>query len=782
MLSIIPEETQAILIGTSEFTNSELHNLPSVKNNIKELAKLLKDRDLIGIPGENVTKILNELYPASVEGKLLNQVQKASDTLIVYYAGHGLISGPSNELLLSVKKTRKDLLSSALSWNHVSQAINNSTARKKIVIVDCCYSGRVCGTIMSTNEMRIDSESIRTEIEKDLQGSYTIASVAENETALAPTSAYYTAFSGVLIDTIKNGIDNQKPYITVHELFRSIETKLEESSSPTPIKSTYRDGDEIIIFKNSKFRAKVPDKDIFIGNANERTDQQSAIADKLSKLGGKLLAIGFVLVAAKFMNSYSACNKLPDGLTCGGNLDFLTDIRPGPLGEFEKQGTRAFSQGKYQEAIKELTSAQTADPDPYTLIARNNAEVLRDLNHGEISGNNIFIIAISSGLDKEPKFIGKNILAGVALRQDEVNRKSRLDKDKDANLPDDFRLIVVIAKDSNEQNKAEQRAKEIINTKNILGVIGPYSSHATYYVMDDYFKKLALVSPTSTASLDTYEKVDELDGKKEINFSWFFRPTPTTTQAAEDLVSYLKNHGCENQGGCEKIILFHRADKLLGKSFYHDFTAIAKDPKYKLNIVEEYHYIDPDLKKLEEIIDRFKKSGDREKTALVLLPDAYIEKGASDKIAEIIKYNQGELFVAGNNILHDPNVLELVKQNKDLDKMVISVPWFSPEKFNDGDLASKLDSDLDLSWHMAMSYDATQMLVEAISKQLSENRKPDRDGTREVLADSNFQTQGLTGTIMLDGSERKDPFSALIRPHCCKESCKWLKIEPATER
>lgn len=82
-----------------------------------------------------------------------------------------------------------------------------------------------------------------------------------------------------------------------------------------------------------------------------------------------------------------------------------------------------------------------------------------------------------------------------------------------------------------------------------------------------------------------------------------------------------------------------------------------------------------------------------------------------------------------------------------------------------------------LNWHMAMSYDATQMLIEAISRQLAQQKTPTRNGTQEALANPDFKTEGLTGIITLQGSDRKEKFRALIRPDCSNKPCSWREIK-----
>ncbi|MFM7477653.1 MAG: ABC transporter substrate-binding protein, partial [Microcystis aeruginosa] len=119
------------------------------------------------------------------------------------------------------------------------------------------------------------------------------------------------------------------------------------------------------------------------------------------------------------------------------------------------------------------------------------------------------------------------------------------------------------ADDSNNKDGAEKVAKELVGRQRIMGVIGPYSSHATYYVLDDYLQKLVLISATSTATIEDFKAQDKNKSKSQ-DLSWFFRPISTTEIEAQDLVKYLKKQGYQ------QVIIFHDND-LVAKSFYDNF-------------------------------------------------------------------------------------------------------------------------------------------------------------------------------------------------------------------
>lgn len=143
-------------------------------------------------------------------------------------------------------------------------------------------------------------------------------------------------------------------------------------------------------------------------------------------------------------------------------------------------------------------------------------------------------------------------------------------------------------------------------------------------------------------------------------------------------------------------------------------------------------------------------------------------------------------MIAGNNPLFNDEVLELVDTigRESLEKMVIAIPWY-PSDEESKKLADFVDqkplpwsTKPKLNWQMAMAYDATKMLVEAIVQQLEQGQTPSREGTRNTLAKDDFNTEGLTGKITLKGSDREDQSSSLISPDCSTTPCDWRKINP----
>ncbi|MFM7788567.1 MAG: ABC transporter substrate-binding protein, partial [Microcystis panniformis] len=230
---------------------------------------------------------------------------------------------------------------------------------------------------------------------------------------------------------------------------------------------------------------------------------------------------------------------------------------------------------------------------------------------------------------------------------------------------------------------------------------------------------------TSTATIEDFKAQDK---NKSQDLSWFFRPISTTEIAAQDLVKYLKKQGYQ------QVIIFYDND-LVARSFSNNFKEeldkLSINIKGRLTIKDSQISLD---------VERFKQKFNqlKDKTALVIISDAFIDTESKEKKIQIIKENRGTFLIAGNNPLFNDEVLRLGKES--LEKMVIAIPWY-PSDEESKKLADFVDqkplpwsTKPKLNWQMAMAYDATKMLVEAIVQQLEQGQTPSRGGTRNTLA------------------------------------------------
>ncbi|GGM66654.1 hypothetical protein GCM10011608_59960 [Micromonospora sonchi] len=236
-----PSGSRAVLIGVSDYRH--LDPLPAVDNNLSSLLTLLKDPELWGLADEHCTVLSNPYVVDDVLEAVHLAATEASEALVVYFAGHGLLDDRS-DLYLALRDSDDRRLHRAVRYDDVRREMV-STARRcraKIMILDCCYSGRAMlggmgAPVDVADQARID-------------GTYLMTASAETKIALAPPGERYTAFSGALIDTLTEGLADGPGVLGMETLYWHIRSELEAKRYPVPQQRARNDGKDIAIARN----------------------------------------------------------------------------------------------------------------------------------------------------------------------------------------------------------------------------------------------------------------------------------------------------------------------------------------------------------------------------------------------------------------------------------------------------------------------------------------------------------------------------------------------------
>ena len=244
-------ETRVVLIGTSECPkdNKSLPPIPHVKRNIEKLVTLFKDPDIVGLPQECIIPFLDVGEYSEILRNLKDEADKATDTFIVYYAGHGLWSTDDvTPLYLAVKNTvslKKKY--SAIPFNFIREIILGCQAKKRILILDCCYSGRVLNTM--------DDDDLTPVV--GIEGAYWIAATASTQPAKfdEKDTNSLTKFTEALVKVLSVGIPSASETLTIGMVFDEIKRHISEKPGdiPMPRSSNLDEGKNFMIAKNRQF-------------------------------------------------------------------------------------------------------------------------------------------------------------------------------------------------------------------------------------------------------------------------------------------------------------------------------------------------------------------------------------------------------------------------------------------------------------------------------------------------------------------------------------------------
>ncbi len=454
----------------------------------------------------------------------------------------------------------------------------------------------------------------------------------------------------------------------------------------------------------------------------------------------KVPPIGYVVIAGVSLflvtkmipaaSSASICEVVIniEKISCGEKILLAP---PGGLSRRDKQaGFAAIQQKDYTQGIDLLQKDWDLTKDPETLIALNNAKLIKS------SAAKIKTIAVVVPISQTPVFVATSILKGVAEAQREWNQSNH-----------EWKLKVVITDDSNDPVEGKKMANELVKYPDILAVLGHYSSNVTVNVKDIYQQaKTILLSPTSTAN--------DLTSTDANNF--FFRVVSSNQVSTNDMSrKWAKKY--------DKFALFYTPNKKFSESLRKAFSSQISPG----SIVKEFDLTNPSNAAQEIAVA--KAAGAK---AIVLFPDAYTDPIERDRVLSIIKANQGQLPILADSMLQDAYLFQVNPQG--LKNLVISVPIHPSDRLHidEGKLSKSPNwwgDKSQLHERVINSYDAMQVLQSAL------DLANDREAIQKVISNPSFNVRGITGKISFKGSNRAEEINSLITPNCDLRKCEGFK-------
>ncbi|MFJ4471227.1 caspase family protein [Streptomyces sp. NPDC089424] len=221
-----PARSRAVLIGTASYRH--LPQLPAVEANVVDLAAELCDATVWGLPVQNCVVVTDPLSPQTILDPVHRAGEEATDTLFVYFAGHGMRDADSDDLYLALGDTREHLGYTAVAYQHLRAALRSARARRKIVVLDCCFSGRAARALAGEEVLAAQAA---------VDGAYVLTASPRDRIALAPDGERYTAFTGELLAVLRGGIRNGPELIDLDTLYRVLDERLRAKNRPTPQRS-----------------------------------------------------------------------------------------------------------------------------------------------------------------------------------------------------------------------------------------------------------------------------------------------------------------------------------------------------------------------------------------------------------------------------------------------------------------------------------------------------------------------------------------------------------------
>ena len=350
---------------------------------------------------------------------------------------------------------------------------------------------------------------------------------------------------------------------------------------------------------------------------------------------------------------------------------------------------------------------------------RNDPEALIYLNNARIADSKAYTIAVSVPVGTELT-TAKELLRGVAQAQDEINRQGGINS-----VP----LKVAIVNDNNDPQLAEQVAQKLVRDKDILGVIGHFSSDVTLATAPIYEKnKLVVISPSSTSV--------ELSKAGE----YIFRTVPSDRFTSNALSKYFIEQLLS------KAAVVYNSQSAYSRSLQETFAidVVSNGGEIAIEIDLAENNFNP--------AQALKNAAAQEAEAIVFLNNST----TLDKAYLLMQLNQRNLPLLGGDSLYKPQTLEI--GGEQAVGLIIGVPWHASGSANaQFSQNARLLWGGDVNWRTAMAYDATKALAAGLAIE------PSRQGIQEALSQSGFSVEGASGNIKFLSSGDRNAAVQLVK-------------------
>ena len=202
---------KALIIGIDDYPHQKLTNCVSDAVRIAEL--LSRNGD--GSPNFEVRTLLSskQVVTRNILKKSINSLFDGDpDIALFYFAGHGYLDGGGGSLV-SQDVTASDI---GIDFSYLQSCANNSRARNRILIVDCCHSGDLnfSGTEIGTGSSAVVPE-----------GTTVLTSCRREEASIEHDGG---VFSSLLIDALSGQCTDVTGNILASSIYAYVDRALGE--------------------------------------------------------------------------------------------------------------------------------------------------------------------------------------------------------------------------------------------------------------------------------------------------------------------------------------------------------------------------------------------------------------------------------------------------------------------------------------------------------------------------------------------------------------------------
>jgi outer membrane protein assembly factor BamD (BamD/ComL family) len=435
------ERRFAILIGNSIFLNERrLADLRLPGKDVDGLRDVLESADMCGF--FKVTVLKDE--PADrvrldIAKTLLDA--SAEDLVLIYYSGHGKVD-LEGRLHLATSDTELHLLpETSLVVEHLLARLKGAKSKKKILILDCCYSGAVANAFFKgENPVDVELERLPT-----LEGTCVLTSSSELQPSIEKEGDPFSLLTKYIIEGIRTRkAANSLGVVSIGGLFEYVKENIVNESPQIPTIHTKNINASDLIIVGSVCPGQLRRRKIL----DRLTSLFDQMDQKINLEAYKLIQINSESTREQ-KEKFSLLEDLDDDeITL---VEFETswreiDVSQIRIGEYFDAAEAAAELEDWNEAEDRLQQIISIDPDHAEasvrlaeiqrnrVLARDYAEARLLLNSGDFSGalSKLETLQSVSPSYKDVSTLIEEIQSNLAARTAKVAERRRLAREAEA--------------------------------------------------------------------------------------------------------------------------------------------------------------------------------------------------------------------------------------------------------------------------------------------------------------------------------------------------------------
>ncbi|TCO55645.1 caspase family protein [Actinocrispum wychmicini] len=214
--------SRAILVGTGHYTHG-LPGMPAALNSLAAMRALLTGPHC-GWPKSRIAVFPDKTTGARLDQRIAALIHDTTDVLLFYYVGHGqLLDGEHLGMALVDTHSAPTMrYATSLRLNDLREELTRRcSARVKVVILDCCFSG------LATRNTQGIGLADQVRLVTKVEGAYTLtASRASQKAIYEDGPAGLTYFTKIFTDVVHDGIPGTGAQLTLKNIHQEVATRL----------------------------------------------------------------------------------------------------------------------------------------------------------------------------------------------------------------------------------------------------------------------------------------------------------------------------------------------------------------------------------------------------------------------------------------------------------------------------------------------------------------------------------------------------------------------------